>query len=592
MTRTQSRLDLAVMTLVVALVALYLGDRHAAADDARPPSARPPGAPDPRPPSTGHEMPGQSIAMTQDQARKVVADAVTLGGKPQPACDQIADALSVALPIAFPESTPDAVPGIRALARCASQTKRWRSVVRAGFALLAIDADDKAPAQIVRALAEMGEYDRAIAVAHDLAKKYPKGGPMLTAAQTFTYCKAEAWDACVTTGEAAMKALGARGADDQDKALLLNRFLRDLGWAVTGKPKAALADLAALEQQAGTLSPEITRVKEIAQQALDRGFYFEAVPVGQLPIGVYHLMGRKDTGSLVTFKLREQAGVARKFRIDVEIAGVTEHSTNLVTLGAKQATIKWANPPLKIDFDAAKIRSPRPSQLAIKVVEVRKAGDRTVIDETVPIELLPRDYLPMRRKLGADTMVPTYGYMGAWITSNDKAVEQLLTLAKARMPTHTFAGEQAQTFPQVKAIFDELKSRGVSYVMDPKVTSEHAVVQRTRLPAEVLASTNAQCLEGALLFATLFEAVGLRPILVLVPGHAFVGWHTIARDGTKGEPLFVETTMVGGAPFEDAVKVATRRVATELRAGSFKSGASTMIDVAEIRKAGFTAQPL
>jgi hypothetical protein len=127
--------------------------------------------------------------------------------------------------------------------------------------------------------------------------------------------------------------------------------------------------------------------------------------------------------------------------------------------------------------------------------------------------------------------------------------------------------------------------------MDPEVASEQAFVQRTRLPAEVLASTNAQCLEGTLLFATLMEAIGVKPIIVLVPGHAFVGWHTVAKDGTRGEPLFVETTMVGLASFEDAVKVATQRMAQEVKTGAFKAGTSGLVDVAAIRKAGFAAQP-
>ena len=123
-----------------------------------------------------------------------------------------------------------------------------------------------------------------------------------------------------------------------------------------------------------------------------------------------------------------------------------------------------------------------------------------------------------------------------------------------------FVGEQADTVSQVKAIYDELKARGVSYVMDPTVNTDLVKVQRTRLPSEVLESTNAQCLEGTILFATMLEAIGLRPIIVLVPGHAFVGWHATRADGVKpgADRLFLETTMVGNAPFEAAVKTAMR----------------------------------
>jgi hypothetical protein len=514
-------------------------------------------------------------------------------GKPNPPCDKIADGLALALPVAYPEPSKDSIPAYRVLGKCASDTKRWRAAVRAAATLLALgDENEKAMTAIVRGLAEMGEHDKAIAAAQDLAKRYPKAQAMLMASMTFVYCRAEAWERCIATGDAVLAAFAKAKIDRKSDSVKLTRTLRDLGWIAGGQPAKGLADLAALEKEFGPLPRGLDAIKAAGELAVERGYFLDVVPLPQLPIGVYHLMGRKDTGALVTLKLREHAKKARQFRVEVEVPGVTERSSNTLALRAGEATIKWANPPLKMDFDIAKVRGPRPSQLALKIVAIEPTGERVVIDETLPIEVLPRDYLPLRRKVGADSLVPTYGYMGAWVTSNDKSVDAFLTKAKERAPGRAFVGEQDATVAQVKALYDELKQRGVSYVMDPAVTAEQAFVQRTRLPAEVLASTNAQCLEGTLLFATLLEAVGIKPIIVLVPGHAFVGWKTVPKDGTQGEPLFLETTMVGMASFEDAVKVATRRVATELRAGSFKSGAATFIDVAALRTAGFAAQPL
>jgi hypothetical protein len=333
-------------------------------------------------------------------------------------------------------------------------------------------------------------------------------------------------------------------------------------------------------------------VRAAAVKAIERGFYVETVVVPQLATGVYHLMGKSETGALVTVKLRGHTGPTRTLRVEAEVPGVTERSSTSLELAANQHAIKLVNPPLKIDFDPTKVRSPRPSQLALKIVETTPAGDRTIIDETIPLDVLPRDYLPLRRKVGADALVPTFGYVGAWITSNDKTVDEFLAKAKQRLPKKQFVGEQDVTVPQVKALFDELKTRGMTYVMDPDVTSTTAFVQRTRLPADVLASTNAQCLEGTITFATLMEAIGIKPIVVFVPGHAFVGWHTVPQDGTRGEPLFVETTMVGSYNFEQAMRVASDRVTRELATGSFKSGAATFVDVADLRAQGFTPQPM
>jgi hypothetical protein len=535
-------------------------------------------------------MPVQTAKLTPEQAREIVAGVLAAAKDKAADCERVVNALEVAIPVAFGVDYQSAVPALELTGKCASKVKRWRSVISAGSILLHATGDERAAPHIVRAVAELGEFEKAIELAGELAKQYPKAQAALSAALTFVYCRAEAWDMCEKTGDAALAILARTGAKPTDEPMIANRTLRALAWIVTGKPKDAIAEITAIHNLGKSTAVHAKLMAE-AERARDRGFYFEAVPVPQLATGVYHLMGRKDTGALVTLKFREHAGTPRKFRIEAEVTGVTDRSSNTLELRGKEAAVRFVNPPIKMDFDMKQVRSARPSQLVLRVVELTKQGETTVVDETVPIEVLPRDYLPLRRKIGGDTMVPTFGFMGAWITSNDPNVEALLAKAKARVPGGGFVGEQDATLPQIKGLFEELKARGVSYVMDPDVTSEQSFVQRTRLPAEVIASTNAQCLEGTLLFATLMEAIGVKPIIVLVPGHAFVGWHTVPKDGTKGEPLFLETTMVGVSGFEDAVKVATQRVAQEMKAGTFKAGAATLIDVAAIRKAGFTAQP-
>ena len=75
--------------------------------------------------------------------------------------------------------------------------------------------------------------------------------------------------------------------------------------------------------------------------------------------------------------------------------------------------------------------------------------------------------------------------------------------------------------------------------------------QRTRLPRESLAGRAANCIDGAVLFASLLEGASLNPAIVLVPGHAFVGWEAWED---AGEWQFLETTMVGSHDFEAACR--------------------------------------
>jgi hypothetical protein len=537
-----------------------------------------------KPPSTGNEMP-HAVSMSADDARALVRDLA------KKSCKDSVDTLMVAMPIAYPEITKDAVPAYKTLQECALQTSRWRAGIQASVALLQMGPDDRSAAQIVRSLAEMGQYDDALRVAEEIVKRFPSTRDALIGAVSYTYCKAENWAKCQATSEAALTYF-AKHKTSAD-SIMINRVLRDIAWVVTGKPKDAVKDFDAIAKaNKGQLPPFISTIRGEALRTADRGFHLEIVPTKQLAIGVYHLMGKQETGALITIKLHEHLNKKRSFRVDVEVPGVTERASNSIELDPKAAAIRYINPPLKMDFEPGKVRGPRPSQLVLKVVEQDPKGDKTIVDETIPIEVLPRDYLPLRRKLGADADVPTFGFVGAWLTSNDKAIDEFLAKAKLRAPGKNFVGEQDATMPQIRALYDELKAKGVTYVMDPSVTSEQAFVQRTRLPADVLASTNAQCLEGTLLFATLMEAIGVRPIIAIVPGHAFVGWHTVDKDGTKGEPVFVETTMIGGYSFDQAVEVATKRAVSEYKAGHFKTGVSTLIDVAEIRKQGFTAQPL
>jgi len=281
----------------------------------------------------------------------------------------------------------------------------------------------------------------------------------------------------------------------------------------------------------------------------------------------------------------------RQFRVEGEIVGVSERfKTNVTVLKGGNELVQVV-PPLKSGFNVSAQRSDTPGQMQIKIVELDPKGEKTIRDVSHEIKVLPRDSLLLATRVDEDATRPIDGYIGAWVTPNAKAVDEFLTAAKKRAPKATFAGPQTATLPQVEAIFNELKDRGVSYVMDPEAASEMGFAQRTRLPSDVLASKNAQCLEGAILFATLMEAIGLEPIIVRIPGHAFAGWHS-AKDGLPdGTPLFVETTMVHSASYDDAVSYAKTEVEKQNQSKNFAQGISRFIEVKQLRAAGITPQP-
>lgn len=563
--------------------------------------------PAPKPPSTGNEMEKPAeVRLTPEQAKEALAridEELKKPGEPDDAtCNQMVQVLLLAIPVAAPKVDDKTYPYYKALQRCARKTKRWNTVVRATAAMLPLGADKAQPEELVRALVEIGEFDKAEAALAELGSKLPDGKAGLLAARSFLVCKKEDWKKCLTTIDEGMAVIKKTDPTLVSEPALKNRVFRGLALMFLGKLEDAEKDWADLEAAAAA-SPKATpervaglkkildEMRKKAAEGRATGVIWDTIIQPKIALGVYHLYGFEKTGAPAEIRFYNLGDKARTLRVEAQIPGVTEAAIRTVTLLAgAQREVVYLVPQLSTSFAAGSVRSDRPAQLHVKIND----GDKVLYEDTLGITLLPRDSLPLFREIGADITKMTPEYIGAWVTPNSRAVDSFLTAAKQRHPQKTFAGEQTATVPQVKAIYEELKARGVTYVMDPTVNTDLVKVQRTRLPTEVLESTNAQCLEGTILFATMLEAIGLRPIIVLVPGHAFVGWHATRADGVKpdADRLFLETTMVGNAPFEAAMKTAMQRTASELKSGNVARGTSQLIELTSLREGGIKPQPM
>jgi hypothetical protein len=133
---------------------------------------------------------------------------------------------------------------------------------------------------------------------------------------------------------------------------------------------------------------------------------------------------------------------------------------------------------------------------------------------------------------------------------------------------------------QSSAIFLALKEMGIKYVNTPQ--DFFAYSQFILYPSEALQVETANCIEGALVFASAFEALEMRPVLVLVPGHAFVGVR-LWKDENLWFPI--ETTMVGTGEPGDAIE----RGFQELDQWGDQSG---IIDVQKCRNIGLLPWPI
>lgn len=348
----------------------------------------------------------------------------------------------------------------------------------------------------------------------------------------------------------------------------------------------------------------------------------EPVFENEIYLGIYHLQSNPDmikknlVRPLVRLKLSNFGNQLREIKFEARLVGIATSPVDSVSLSPGESTEVSITPTLDSSFNINSVENEMPAQLALKITA--ESNDPNVkslaYEKTYPIKVLPRDWLPLSQRLDADTLTPRPEFIASWVTVNAKAVEDFLGEAKKyvkygfpgqgatekNMADGIFAGNQAGTFAQVRGLWDALKAKGVSYVMDPDVLSDFGYIQRTRLPADVLRTTNAQCLEGTILFATLLRSIGLEPILVRVPGHAFVGWRVVPKDiedatwnkyiDPANQVAYVETTMISNATFEQAVQVATGRVIAERKAKNFDNGiygSSFMLDLTRLYQIGF-----
>lgn len=111
--------------------------------------------------------------------------------------------------------------------------------------------------------------------------------------------------------------------------------------------------------------------------------------------------------------------------------------------------------------------------------------------------------------------------------------------------------------------------------------------QRVRRVDETIASRSGNCIDGTVLFASLIELMGMKPVIVYVSGHAFIG----IRDSASEDAgfWFLETTLVGG----DSTAYAAYQTGLTAFLGARDSGDPLLwgTSVFESRRAGIVPIP-
>jgi hypothetical protein len=136
----------------------------------------------------------------------------------------------------------------------------------------------------------------------------------------------------------------------------------------------------------------------------------------------------------------------------------------------------------------------------------------------------------------------------AYVDERDAVVDAVLDAAAgsgiaARFDAYA-AADPRLVYRQVWAIWHALFARGIRYSSaDPAIErGPNVFSQHVRFLEDTWADRSANCIDGSVLIASVLQRIGIRSFLVLVPGHAFVGFYI---DADAQHAAYLETTLLG-----------------------------------------------
>lgn len=262
---------------------------------------------------------------------------------------------------------------------------------------------------------------------------------------------------------------------------------------------------------------------------------------------------------LVEVELRNGAIQPRRLLVSSHIQEYSHVTETMVTLASGAVETVRQLPALRRPAVQG-VTELTKAELTVSVRDLD--ADKLVQQQSLRIALLARNAAPIAvRDPHTHAWIDMTPYLAAFVTPNAPAVLETLRKAVDRHPEQRLAGYQADVGLQVNALYDVLRHDiGLAYVQSIISFNPDAAAfdQRVRLPAETLRQRSANCLDAALLVASLLEACSLNPALLLSQDHAVVGWET--QPG-RGEWAWLETIVFLTNNYADAHSLGERKAA-------------------------------
>ncbi len=299
---------------------------------------------------------------------------------------------------------------------------------------------------------------------------------------------------------------------------------------------------------------------------------------------VYKVYGNERLGYWVAKTVVRNTGKGPLYDVEIsyKIEGLTDWS---------EPHIYKAVPPggAVVDLYYPKITSPpnlqsaTPSELYVKI-RYKTTLDSEPIVETKkkPITILgSHDFvfsgIPPEESTGSfQDVFSNYELLAAWVTPKDPVVERYADMANQLTGGAGASLSDEDAVRYLNAVWEFSVYNGITYQTEPPAYWTGKAAQYVKYPRDVIRDKSGTCLDTSIFMASLAMAHGLKPYIVLIPGHAFV-----LVELPSGNLLPIETTLLANkSSFADAVKVGVEDVQNAFL------GPSLMVDVASLQASG------
>jgi len=231
-----------------------------------------------------------------------------------------------------------------------------------------------------------------------------------------------------------------------------------------------------------------------------------------------------------------------KARIEVSIDQISDPTSFLVTLprGGKKY---FLSPKIRYKYaELSRIRQP----ISVNVTFALFMDGNKVGEETHTIRVRSINDVPYE-KIAKNGKHIDYSYLfAAYVNENHPWIDQVLRRAlEVPVPiVREFVGYQRgpqEVVNQVFAVWYYFQRSGFTYssITTPTGFTEGVHSQYVRTLEDSLRTRQSNCIDGTVLFASILRRIGIDPFIVLIPGHAFLGFYL---DPSHQTTAYLETT--------------------------------------------------